>query len=101
LSGTGGNGSIQPGGTFTGSHLATIYWSGATTNQPFTTVVRVTTHVVARKKTPCGAFTELRVSGRVRSDTSGVVSVGGSVSGILCEMSNGSFSLLNNSVFSL
>jgi len=101
LSGTGGNGSIQPSGSFTRTHVATIYWSGATTTQPFTTVIHVSTHVVTRKKTPCGAFTELRVSGRVRSDTSGVVAVGGRVSGVLCEESNGSFSLLENSVFSL
>ena len=50
LSGTGGNGSIQPNGPFTGSHLATIYWSGATTNQPVTTVIHISTHVVTRQE---------------------------------------------------
>ncbi|HVC69831.1 MAG TPA: hypothetical protein VNC61_06150 [Acidimicrobiales bacterium] len=100
--GTGGNGSIQPSGAFSGTHLATVYWSGVTTDQPFTTVIHVTTHVVKKKKTPCPATTtELKVSGRVRSDTSGVVSVGGRVSGILCETSNGSFALLSGSTFTL
>jgi hypothetical protein len=100
--GTGGNGSIEPYPTFVGSHVATIYWSGASTTQPFTTVIHLSTHVVKRKKTPCPAqTTELRVSGRVRSDTSGSVTVGGSVSAILCETSNGSYALLGNSVFTL
>ena len=101
-SGTGGNGTIQPAGTFSGTHAATIYWSGATQNQPFTTVIHVTTRVIKKKKTPCPTnTTELKVGGRVRSDTSGVVAVGGRVSAILCEAPNGGFALLGGSVFSL
>jgi hypothetical protein len=102
LAATGGNGSIQPYPVFSGTHTATIFWSGVTTSQPFTTVIHVTTHVVKKKKTPCPSdTTELTISGRVRSDTSGAVSVGGRVSGVLCQTSNGGFALLAGSAFSL
>jgi hypothetical protein len=53
--------------------------------------------VVHRKRTPCGSgITELRVSGTVRADTSGVVSLGGPVSATLCQDSSGAYSLLAN-----
>jgi hypothetical protein len=99
---TGGAATIQPAPIFfSGTHTGTIYWSGATMSQAAKTVVRLKVRVVKKKKTPCAASgaTEVRVGGTVRSDTSGVVTVGGGVGGILCQASNGSFTLLPGTSF--
>jgi len=94
---TGGAGSIEPYPFFVaGTHTGTIYWSQPSTTKHLTTVIRARTRVVTKKGNPCGASsTELKVRGSVRSDTSGVVTVGGPVSAILCQ-ANGSFQLLPN-----
>jgi len=77
------------GGTQTG----TIYWAGPSKTEAPTTVIHIRTAVV-KKKARCVAATELKVSGTVRSDTSGVVKVGGPVIAFLCRTSGGSFTLL-------
>ncbi len=96
---TGGAASIEPYPFFVaGTHTGTIYWSQPSTTQHLTTVIRARTQVVKKKNNPCGAgSTELRASGRVRSDTSGVITVGGPVSAVLCQ-AHGSFHLLTNTV---
>ena len=101
LTATGGAATIQPAPIFyAGIHTATIYWSAATQSQAAKTVVRIRVRVIKKKKTPCSAgTTEIRVGGTVRSDTSGVVTVGGSVEGILCQTSNGSYTLLSGTSF--
>lgn len=102
LTATGGAAIIQPAPIFiAGEHTGTIYWSAATMTEPAQTVVRLRVRVVKKKKTPCsaGGATEIKVGGTVRSDTSGVVTVGGSVGGILCQASNGSFTLLSGTSF--
>jgi hypothetical protein len=94
---TGGAASIEPYPFFVaGTHTGTIYWSQPSTTQHLTTVIRARTRVVTKKGNPCGSGSEeLNVAGSVRSDTSGVVTVGGPVSAILCQ-ANGSFQLLKN-----
>ena len=87
---TGGAGSIEPYPFFVhGTHTGTIYWSQPSTTEHLTTVIRATTRVVkGKKKSLCASgSTELKVQGSVRSDTSGVVTVGGPVSAILCQSS--------------
>jgi hypothetical protein len=99
---TGGAGTIEPAPIFfKGAHTGTIYWSAATMSQPAKTVVRLRMQVVKKKKTPCSATgdSEIRVGGTVRSDTSGVITVGGSVGGILCVASNGAYTLLSGTSF--
>jgi hypothetical protein len=101
LPATGGAATIQPAPIFfAGRHTGTIYWSGPSQGQAAQTVVRLRVLVVKKKKTPCRTgTTELRVGGKVRSDTSGVVTVGGTVAGILCQASNGSYALLSGTSF--
>jgi hypothetical protein len=84
---------------FTGRRTGTIYWNVTDVSGSLETVIRVTTRAVRKKNTPCLGQTELKVSGTVLSDTSGDVTVGGPVAATLCEMSNGTFTLLKNSVF--
>jgi hypothetical protein len=102
---TGGAGTIQVNPpkpafpVFVGTRVGTIYWSGATMSKAAATVIRVRTQVVKKKNTPCLSNTELKVNGRVRSDTSGVVTVGGTVSAVLCRAANGTYSLLQNTTF--
>jgi len=100
---TGGAGSIEPYPFFVrGTHTGTIYWSQPSTTVHLTTVIRTTTSVVkSKKKSLCGSgSTELKVQGSVRSDTSGVVTVGGPVSGILCQ-TNESSQLVANTVMTI
>lgn len=102
ITATGGAATIQPAPIFVaGEHTGTIYWSAATMTQPAKTVVRLRVRLIKKKKTPCSASgaTEIRVGGIVRSDTSGAVTVGGTVGGILCQASNGSFTLLPGTSF--
>ena len=102
LPATGGAATIQPSPIFfAGGHTGTIYWSGPPVQgQAAQTVVHLRVRVVKKKKTPCPTgTTELRVGGTVRSDTSGVVTVGGKVAGILCQASNGSYALLSGTSF--
>jgi hypothetical protein len=89
---------------FSGTHNGTIDWGPSSNSQELTTVIHVKTTVVKKKKTPCAgtnAPTELKVSGHVRSDTSGVVAVGSKVFGALCQKSNGQFTLMGNTTFTL
>jgi hypothetical protein len=95
---TGGAGQIEPAPFFvTGRHTGTISWSLEGTNH-VTTVIRVRTRVVTPKKVVCSAAgypTELKVSGRVRADTSGAATVGGPVSATLCRSTGGAIVLLS------
>jgi hypothetical protein len=84
---------------FTGTRTGTIYWNVTDATGALETVIHVTTRAVKKKDTPCLGETELKVNGVVDSDTSGYVSVGGPVSGTLCEMSNGTFTLLGGTEF--
>jgi hypothetical protein len=100
---TGGAGSIEPYPFFVhGTHTGTIYWSQPSTTQHLTTVIRATTRVVKNgKKSLCpSGSTELKVQGSVRSDTSGVVTVGGPVSVILCQTSE-TYQVLPNTVMTI
>jgi hypothetical protein len=99
---TGGAGSIEPYPFFVaGTHTGTIYWSLPSTTKHLTTVIRVKTRVVKKKSTPCGTgATELKVGGNVRSDSGGIVTVGGPVSAVLCQ-SHGTFELLNNTAMTI
>jgi hypothetical protein len=100
---TGGGGSIAPHPVFMGTHTATIDWDLLSTSDHATTVIHVTTHAVRGKKNRNALCTsgvkELRVSGTVRSDTSGSVTVGGAVSATLCQEPNGGYALAENSSF--
>ncbi len=100
---TGGGGSIASP-LFFGTHTGTIDWDALSTSAHATTVIHVTTRTVRVKKKnalcPSGTK-QLKVSGRVRSDTSGSVTVNGPVSGVLCEDPNGAFALAANTTFSI
>jgi hypothetical protein len=86
---------IEPYPFFSGpTQTGTIYWAGPSKTQAPTTVIRVRTTVVAKKAACPSGTTELRVNGTVRSDTSGVVKVGGPVAALLCRTSGGSFTLV-------
>jgi hypothetical protein len=89
-----GGGLIEPFPFFSGpTQTGTIYWAGPSMTQAPTTVIRVRTKVL--KKSGCATGTTgLKVSGSVRSDTSGVVKVGGPVIAFLCRTAGGSFTLL-------
>jgi hypothetical protein len=98
---TGGSGTIATP-MFSGRKTGTIDWDPPSQSTHPTTVIRVTTHVLKKKKTSCPSGTsELKVSGSVRSDTSGSATVGGPVSGILCQSANGGYALLTGTVFSV
>jgi hypothetical protein len=84
---------------FTGTRTGTIYWNVTDASGSLETVIRVTTRTIRRQNTPCLGEAELKVSGIVRSDTSGYVSVGGPVAATLCEASNGTFTLLSGTSF--
>ena len=93
---TNGSGSIPEHPFFSGTKTGVIYWS-AETGGTSQTEIHIHTHAVQRKKTPCPTgTTELKVSGRVRSDTTGVITVGGRVSATLCQEPNGNSTLLND-----
>ena len=103
---TGGAGSIpNPVPFFSRTHTGAIYWSGPTMTQAAQTVIHVRTQLVKRKKTACSASSatpgsrELKVAGIVKSDTSGVVTVGGPVTATLCQSANGQFVLLEGTTF--
>ena len=89
---TGGSGTIASYPVFSGTHTGTIDWDAISQSQHATTEIRVTAHASkARKKNGvCPAGTkEVKVSGRVRTDTSGSVTVGGTVAAILCQETSG------------
>jgi hypothetical protein len=85
---------------FTGSATGTIDWSKLSSSSHAQTVIHVVTKTVTRKRTKCpSGTTELKVSGRVRSDTSGSATVGGRVAGTLCLDPGGSYALQANTSF--
>jgi hypothetical protein len=97
---TGGDGTIiGPAPFFSGHNTGTVNWDNLSTSQANTTKIKVRTKVV-KKKSHCPAgTTELKVSGTVVADTTGVISVHGHVSANLCLSSNGQYSLLHDTVF--
>ncbi|HTT87414.1 MAG TPA: hypothetical protein VMF60_08615 [Acidimicrobiales bacterium] len=99
---TNGSGSIpRPVPFFSGTKTGVIYWS-VESGGASQTEIHIHTRVIHRKKTPCPAgTTELKVTGRVRADTTGVITVGGRVSATLCQEPSGGFSLLSNTVLFL
>jgi hypothetical protein len=100
---TGGGGSIASP-IFRGTHTGTIDWDMLSTSFHPTTVIHVTTHVVkgSKKKKLCPSGSQqLNVTGVVRSDTSGSVSVGGRVLGTLCREPNGNYALAANTSFTI
>jgi hypothetical protein len=97
---TGGDGSIiGPAPFFSGTHTGTVNWDNLSTSMANTTKIRVKTKVV-HKRTPCPTgTTELKVSGQVLSDTTGVISKGPHVAATLCLGSNNQYTLLPGSSF--